>query len=272
MPYANSIGVTPNSLSAIFEYLTDAGHDHHEDYELTPLKFRGVSFVDQFIESCGAGFKKNANKGIGRPPKNGAYWIIVRMPDDTFLDADEMQAYEKAVIDVAGMGGDLIAAHIWHSNLYSGSSDLNVLIPTFDSNGNPIRDREADPIKALRWAVDQLTDEINIKRKKRKKQKIRTMKEVKKERAMDRGEPDIYEMLARLPKPPRKGSDLEPALISVGYEITRYNPDLDTISVKLKDKPKTKAQRFRISTIFEEVANILRKLKLLKTQEQDQEV
>lgn len=276
MPYSNIQGATPNSLVSIAVYLANTEHEHHKDYELTPVQVLGAASVQEFISFARESFKANRQKmKAGRPPENAANWFIVRTPEDTHLEPQEMAAYEQAAREVAGMGAPVVGIMNWHRNSYTGASDLNLLSAAFAADGKLLRDRQSHPVKTLRWRMDQVTHGLNAIRKSRGLPLITTMQEVKKERAQQRGETDLVEQLARLPRRPIRAEDLEPALISLGCQITRFNLDGDTISVKApkKEKPKRitlksptklkaakrkkapseKAKRFRISTLLEQV-------------------
>lgn len=276
MPYSNIQGATPNSLVSIADYLANTEHEHHKDYELTPVQVLGAASVQEFISFAKESFKANRQKmKAGRPPQNAANWFIVRTPEDTHLEPQERAAYEQAAREVAGMGAPVVGIMNWHRNPYTGASDLNLLSAAFTADGKLLRDRQSHPIKTLRWRMDQVTHGLNAIRKSRGLPLITTMQEVQKERAQQRGENDLVEQLARLPRRPSKTEDLEPALISIGCQITRFNPDKDIISVKApkKEKPKPitlkaprkktatkrtkapveKARRFRISELLDQV-------------------
>jgi hypothetical protein len=266
MPYSTIITATPGSLNAVLNYLTNATHDNHLDYALTPLKYWGVSSTEEFKAECFAGFWRNQRKRSGAPPVNAFVWLIVRMPDVTNLTDAEKLAYEEAVIDCGGMGGVVSAVSNWHENPYTGASDLNVLMPNFDKLGLAIRERDTDPLKLLRWTMDQLTDRLNLDRVAVDCDAIRTMQEIKRERAKERGEIDVVEALANLVPPPTT----EPALIrsctDLQIEITRYNSDGDRIS--LKPEGKKRAKEFRISTLLEDIGlAVLRLVSKRKTKE-----
>ncbi len=231
MPYSNSIGTPTASLTAIAVYLANDGHKHHQDYELTPIQVLGAKSVQDFIDYAENTFRKNCRKGTGRPPQNAANWIIVRTPDGSHLEDHERTAYENAARDVAGLGGPVVGILNWHRNKYTGAADMNLLSAAFTSSGERVRDRDTNPIKTLRWRMDEVTDALNVLRISRGIPPIVTMQEIKKERAQQRGEMDVVEELAKLPKPPRITADLKPALIKLEYSISRFNLKLDTISI-----------------------------------------
>ncbi len=258
MPYSTIITATPGSLNAVLNYLTNATHDSHLDYELTPLKFWGVCSVEQFKAVCREGFKRNKQKGSGAPPQNAFIWYIVRMPDGANLSDEEKETFEKAVIDCGGMGGSVSAVSNWHDNQYTGASDLNILIPNFDKFGFPIRDRDTDPRKHLRWTMDQVTDRLNLVREADASDPIQTMQSVKKEKARERGEIDVVEAFANLVPPPKTETALIRCCMDLRFEITRYNSSGDSIS--LRPEGKKQAQRFRISTLFEDIGQAVRRL------------
>lgn len=259
MPYSNTIGTTPDSLTSIAVYLANDGHAHHKDYELTPIQVLGAKSVQDFIDYAKGAFQKNKRKGAGRPPKNAANWFIVRTPDGSHLEPHEMAAYENAARDVAGLGGPVVGILNWHRNKYTGAADMNLLAAAFTSSGERVRDRDANPIKTLRWRMDQVTDALNLLRKSRGIPPIVTMQEVKNERAQQRGEMDLVVELARLPKPPKITAELEPALIKLECSISRFNPSRDTISITPKGKKK--AKRFSVSKLLADVADMVGKLR-----------
>jgi hypothetical protein len=262
MPYSNSVGTTSASLTAIAIYLANDGHAHHKDYELTPIQVLGAKSVQDFIDYAKETFQKNKRKGAGRPPKNAANWFIVRTPDESHLEPHEMAAYENAARDVAGLGGPVVGILNWHRNKYTGAADMNLLAAAFTSSGERVRDRDSNPIKTLRWRMDQVTDALNVLRKSRGIPPIVTMQEIKKERAQQRGEMDLVEELARMPKPPMTTADLEPALIKLECSISRFNPAKDSISVTPEGKKK--AKKFRISKLLTDVAEMVAQLRETK--------
>jgi hypothetical protein len=252
MPYSNSIGVTPASLASIAAYLANAGHSHHEDYELTPIQILGAKSVQDFISYAKEAFRTNSRKGAGPPPQNAANWIIVRMPDESHLEPQEMAAFENAASDAAGLGGPVVGVRNWHKNKYTGAADMNLLAAAFTPSGQLVRDRGSHNVKHLRWSMDQVTDDLNVLRKSRGIPPIVTMPEVKRDRAKERGEVELIEFLAKLPIPPTTTEDLEPVLLSLGCEITRLNWDTDSISFKMPGKKK--AKKFRIFKLLADVA------------------
>lgn len=258
MPYSGIITATPGSLNAILKYLTNAGHDNHLDYELTPLKFWGVGSTEEFRAVCREGFGKNQRKGAGRPPEKAFTWFIIRMPNGANLNDEEKKAYEEGVIDSGGMGGLVSAVSNWHENHYTGASDLNILMPNFDKLGFPIRDRDTDPRRLLRWTMDQLTDRLNLARDAEGAEPIQTMQAIKKEKAKQRGEIDVVEAFANLVPPPETESALIRGCMNLQLEITRYNSDRDRISIIPEGKKK--AKEFRISKLLEDIGNEIRRL------------
>ena len=263
MPYSNTIGTTPASLIAVAIYLANDGHSHHQDYELTPIQVLGAKSVQDFIAYAQETFQKNKRKkGAGRPPKNAANWIIVRTPDGSHLEPHEMAAYENAARDEAGHGGPVVGILNWHRNKYTGAADMNLLSAAFTSSGQLVRDRGAHNVKALRARMDQVTDALNVLRKSRGIPPIVTMQEVKKERAQQRGEVDLVEELAKMPKPPKTTTDLEPALIKLECSISRFNPAKDSISITPKGKKK--AKRFSISKLLSDIAGVVSQLRETK--------
>jgi hypothetical protein len=217
-----------------------------------------VGSTEEFKAVCREGFRKNQRKGAGRPPEKGFIWFIIRMPDGANLNDEEKKAYEEAVIDSGGMGGLVSAVSNWHENHYTGASDLNVLIPNFDKFGFAIRDRDTDPRKLLRWAMDQLTDCLNFAREAEGAEPIQTMQAIKKEKAKQRGEIDVVEAFANLVPPPQTESALIRSCMNMQLEITRYNSDGDRIS--LLPEGKKKAKEFRISQLLEDIGQAVLRL------------
>lgn len=258
MPYSTIITATPGSLNAVLNYLVNATHDSHLDYELTPLKYWGVSSTEEFKDVCWEGFRRNKQKGSGAPPRNAFTWYIVRMPDGAYLTDAEKEAFEKAVIECGGMGGAVSAVSNWHENQYTGASDLNVLIANFDQFGWPIRDRDTDPRKLLRWSMDQATDRLNLVRKADASGPIQTMQEVKREKARERGEIDVVEAFANFVPPPSTEASLLHACLQLRFEISRYNSSNDSISITPEGKKKPK--KFRISTLLEDIGQAVLRL------------
>lgn len=259
MPYSNSVGATPNSLTSIAVYLANDGHAHHQDYELTAVQVLGAKSVQDFIDYAKATFQKNSQKKSGPPPKNAANWIIMRTPEGAHLEPQEMTAYEDAARDAAGLGGPIVGILNWHKNKYTGAADMNLLSAAFTASGHLVRDRGSHNVKNLRWRMDQVTDALNVLRKSRGIPPIVTMQEIKKERAQQRDEMDVVEELAKMPKPPTTTADLEPALISLECTISRFNPSRDTISITPKGKKK--AKKFRISKLLTDIPEMVVQLR-----------
>lgn len=156
------------------------------------------------------------------------------------------------------MGGVVSAVFNWHENYYTGTSDLNVLMPNFDKFGRPIRDRDTHPEKFLRWTMDQVTDRLNLAREAEGAEPIQTIQAVKKEKARQRGEIDVVEALAELAPPPATEASLIHACIQLKLEITRYNSPDDSISITPDGKKKSK--QFRISTLLEDIGQAVLRL------------
>ncbi len=270
MPWSNAIGAAPDALSGIIEYLDDGKHPHHKEYLLTPLEVFGVKSPRDFLTYAVTAFAKNSQKKSGRPPVNAATWFVIRMPDGTWLKEDERSAYQVAAREEAGCGETVVGVMNSHRNRLTGAEDINLLAAAFTPRGELVRDRNRDPIRSLRRRMDEVTLQLNTLRKSKGIALIQTMQEVKKAKALERGEPDIFEMLARLPKPPKKITELKAALILLECEITRWNPDRDSISFKLSRKKK--AKRFRISQMLEEVGKMLKKLISIGRENDEQEM
>jgi hypothetical protein len=139
---------------------------------------------------------------------------------------------------------------------------MNLLSAAFTSGGQLVRDRGSNNVKNLRWRMDQVTDALNLLRKSRGIPPIVTMQEVKRERAQQRGEMDVVEELAKLPKPPVTTADLEPALIKLECSISRFNPAKDTISITPKGKEKSK--KLPISKLLADIAEMVAQLRETK--------
>lgn len=259
MPYSNSIGVTPSSLVSIAKYLVNEEHTHHGDYHLTPIQFLGVDSVPEFISYAFEGFRRNLQKNAGRRPVNAGTWTIVRTPDGTNLEPEEEAAFEHITMDAVSLSGRLVGVRNWHKNKYTGAADFNLLSAAFTRWGQLVRSRDCHNVKNLRWRIDQLTEELNVIRKARGIQPIVTMIEVQRAHARERGDADVIELLARMPKAPRTTEDLRPALISLGCEISRHNEDTDSISFKMPGKKK--AKKFRILKLLADVADMIVRLR-----------
>ncbi len=272
MPYSNSIGVSPAGLSAIAKYLGDVDHDDHVEYELTPIHVLGATSVRKFIELTVAAFRANLHRAgrvrAGRRPKNAASWVIVRTPDGTWLTEKERNAYEKAVLDEAGHGSSVVGLMNWHRNRSTGSEDLNLLSAAFSPEGELLRDRSTDPIRRLRHRMDSVTQGLNVIRRALDVPVIQTMQEAQKNVRQQRGTFVLEDELAKMSNPPRKVSDIFPAVLSTGCQVTRYNPELDLIAV-IKPKKK-KAKRYSILELLRGVAErLMRKKSLMEISEPD---
>jgi hypothetical protein len=244
MPYSNYIPTTPAGLTTISNYLADAAHCHHEEYELTPIEILGAASVFEFITSTEAAYHANQRKlgrlRVGRQPKNAANWFVVRTPDGTWLTDDERNAYEAAALVEAGYGSPVLGLMNWHKNKLSGAPDLNLLAASFSASGELLRDRTANPIKSLRHRMDRVTKDLNVLREKFSFPLIQTMTEAQQNVWEQRETFVIEEELARMPKPPRKAADLKPALLSLGCEVPRFEIDRDTVCITKPKKKKAK--------------------------------
>ena len=139
-------------------------------------------------------------------------------------------------------------------------------IPAFDEIGRPVRQRGTDPRRFLRRAMDQMTDELNVIRDADGSELINTMQMVKKQKAIERGEIDVVEELAKLKNPPKNEKSLIDSLLFLRCTISRYNSEEDTISITPIGKKK--AKRFPISKLLEDIGlAVLRLVSKRKTKE-----
>ena len=232
-------------MNIVATYMADADHDHHVEYKITPIEFVGsVGSVTEFIASATSSYYENmyphGKIRCGRPPQNAANWIIVRMPDGTWLSDDEAAAYEQAAVEEVGQGAPIDGLMNWHQNRLTGASDANLLVATFDSDGRLHRDRHRHPVRALRCRMDAVTDALNILRKEKRVSPILTMPEIQAVRRQERGDVDVVQELARLKNPPRKAAHLVAALAAIRCEVSQFLPHLDRIAVKKPRKKKFK--------------------------------
>ena len=260
MPYSNTIGATPTALTSIAIYLASTSAKSHEDYELTPMQVLGAQSVQDFIAYAQESFRRNAGKGVGRPPKNAGTWIVVRTPDGAFLEPQEMAAYETAARDAAGHGGPVVGILNWHKNKHTGAADLNLLSAAFTESGQRNRDRDRDPVRNLRWRMDQVTDALNALRKTRGIPVITTMREVQKRQARELGITELTEELARIPRPPRTAEELEPALMTLNGKATRRTSTSISVLMPGRRKP----IKVSISKLLAEVAFEAKRLAIRK--------
>jgi hypothetical protein len=259
MPYSNSISITQGGLGTIAEYLVSADHSHHVEYELTPIKVFGAKSVEEFIAGTKAALhanKRNAGRmRVGRQPKNVANWIVVRTPDGTWLSDDERTAYEETAREEAGHGSSVLGIMNWHKNRLNGASDLNILAATFSKSGVLMRDRTKNPIKSLRQRMDCVTEALNVLRNERGISLIQTMQEAQQNVRRQRGAFVIEEKLVLMPKPPRKVSELKPALLSIECEVPRFQFDCDSVWIvkPTKKKKKGESKRYCITGLLRAV-------------------
>lgn len=258
MPWTNAIGVTPDSILDVICYLEDDDHPHHLEYRVTPLESIGTKSINTFLLDSKKGFLRNSQKASGRPPKNLASWYVVRMPDHTWLSEEERGKYTQAICDEVACGFQLIGILNSHQNRLTGAEDINLLSATFTDRGHLVRNRDSNPIQSLRRRMDEVTLELNVLRKRQGKRLIQTMREVQRANAKSREQADIYEMLACLPRPPKKMTELKAALLSLECEITRWNPERDSVSFKLKGKKL--AKKLGIIQMLEGVQKALKRL------------
>ena len=260
MPWSNIIAVTPASLVPVARYLVDVDHDHHEEYELTPIKVFGANSVEAFIAAANDAFNKNKNRRTKqkRPPTNAGSWFVVRTPDGTDLTNDERTVFDLAVQDEAGHGLGIMNRHI---NNLSKAEDLNLLIAAFDPFGELIRDREQHPIKSLRQRMDEVTRSLNVLRLAKGIRPIQTMQEVQADWRTASGKIDVIDELARSPRPPADSSNLKTALTILGYEIPIFDESRDYFEIKKPGK-KARVKPFRISKFFSGIKVATARLRL----------
>ena len=275
MPYSNAIPVTPGGLKAIASYMGNPDHEHHLEYEVTKLKLFGSSALEEVLATILESHQANkTHEGVmrsGRPPKNAAFWYLVRVSDHSWLSTEEERAIENATLDEAGNGKALIGIMNWHRNKLSGASDMNLLAAAFSPDGERLRDRDRHPIKNLRHRIDGVVEELNILRREKGIAPIQTMQEVQRQRRKERKKMELAEELARMPRPPRKAVDLEPALLSLGCEVTRFHLGKNSISLK---KPKAKkAIKLSVTGLLADVFQEIRTLRMetIKEPEKRQE-
>jgi hypothetical protein len=263
MPYSNIVPVSLSAIERILAYLVEAEHDHHREYHLTPLVVRGGLTIQDFVRQTTAAFNASRRRSrrmrAGPRPKYAANWMIVRMPDQTKLSQEESAAYEAAACEEASHGEPLLGVCNWHNNKLTKAADFNLLYAAFSPSGLLLRDRDMHPIASLRRRMDRVTERLNMLRKQRGKAAIQTMNEVQPLTRQQRGTFVIEDELAKMPKPPRKSADLEPALLSIGCKVSRINLASDTISI-VKPNGK-KARRFSILTLLYDVRALTNKLR-----------
>jgi len=240
MPFSNVIGITPEDLGTVISYLEATKHAHHKEYRLTPLEVFGVASKEEFISSAILGFGKNAAKGRGRPPKNAASWYVVRMPDHTRLTEKERQEYLDAILEEAAHGQKTVAVMNSHINRLFHSEDINLLVSCFDARGRLARDRNTDPIKSLRRRIDALTEKLNKRRVEDDRNTIVTMQEIQRANRVRSGRKDFVELLAETPNPPVTAAQLSPALLALGFTVTGYCLQTDSIWIKKPKEEETK--------------------------------
>lgn len=268
MPWSNTIGAVPGDLPGIIEYLVDENHPHHEEYLITPLELIGVKSPVDFMSYALRGFDNNMRKKTGRPPLNAATWFVIRMPDGTWLTEDERSAYQVAAREEAGCGASVVGIMNIHRNRLTGAEDINLLAAAFTARGELVRDRNRDPIRSLRRRMDEVTAALNHERHLNGVPLIQTMQEVQAANRAKYEAIDVVELLANIPKPPKTIKELKLSILTIGGEITRFNPDADTISIKFNGRRK----RFSISTILEDIRQaVLRLISQRKEKRVEQE-
>lgn len=260
MPFSNAIPITPGGLDSVVSYLTDESHKDHIEYRLSSLELAGTRSVEEFIGMAKSTVASNRHPlgrmRPGRPPKNAAQWYIARVSDGTWLTPDERRAYMEALQQESSHGGRIVGLGNFHRNRLTGSEDINWISIQFSESGKLLRCRTMNPVASLRFRIDSVTEELNLKRLKRGIAPIQTMAEAQSIVREQRKTFVIEEALSRLPKPPRTASDLVAELISIGCEVTRKNLKTDTISIK---KPNArKAKRYGILALLNTVSDLIK--------------
>ncbi len=246
MPWSNIIGVPHEDLQSVIDYLEDILHDHHSEYKLSPLMAIGARSVADFQKKVRENFCLSHNRQKSGPrPKNSVTWYVVRMPDYTRLAEIERKEFWESMVDETG--ASLVIGNS-HYNRLTHAEDLNMLVVEFDEDGDPVKDRTRHRIRALRRRMDQVTDALNVKRLERGIAPIQTMREVQKAHRLLEGIIDLADELAAMPIPPTTVSALKPALLSLGCEVPRFNPELDYLSIE-RATEKGKIKKFRRSIL-----------------------
>lgn len=266
MPYVKTIPLkTWNGVTNVYAYLQNQNHPNHEEYTIelmrsahptiTPARF--MPAVKRAVDKIMAG------KRTGRPIQNLFVLHILRVPDETWLSAEERDIYARHYIETVAPDG--LALYCWHINRGMGSADLNVMVPNVVDLERPRvrRRRGVNDISVARDAADAITTLINRDRQKAKKKLVLTMPQRLREIAAAKHGACLEQILANHPEPVRL-SNLKAVVESLGHEVTRWNVEADYLSVRFnhvdddaaKKKKKPRPVRYKITELLAEVARL----------------
>ena len=254
MPYAKVLPISnPKSLTGKLAYLSNARHPNHKDKTIEPPHFHRVESAAMFSSVTVTTLRRmQARQKKGRKIKNLADEIIIRAPDQSHLTAEERAEFLKGTLE--DFCPDSPAVAVWHLDNYNGSADLHIIVANFIDTAPPKLRRVAaiNPIALVRATADRITDILNVRRREQDIAPIQTMQEVRRERLKERGIGTLAERLA--PLLPFAAADLPGIIGQLGYEVTRYNSNRGTVSVRFEEGKKP--HRYIIDRLMAEAVSL----------------
>jgi hypothetical protein len=254
MPYAKILPIrSAKALSGKLAYLSNARHRNHKDKTVETAICHRTDSAAAFLAKTVATIRNiNEKRKRGRNTKNLADEVIIRLPDFSNLTAQERGEFLHSTL--AEFCPDSPAVAVWHLDQFNGSADLHVIVANFVDAYPPKTRRTSafNPITLIRSSSDRITDIVNLRRRENGIVPIETMREARKRRLKQRGVATLAEQLA--PLLPFQAEDLPAKIEALGYQVTRYSPTRDSISVRLSDA--RKAHRYSIDRLLSSTVSL----------------
>ena len=269
MPGTKTIQIrTWKAFRKLYRYLRNRKHKNHAEYDITRMMSAHPEFAARLLRKE---IEKTFQKMIGETRTGAPIQIlftlhISRMPmmekKEAWLTTKERDEYARQYISLVAPDG--LALYCWHINRGSSEDDLNVLVANITSLEQPRsrRRRDINHVEEAREAADAITDMLNEKRRVEGRPRITTMPERIRQIAAEKRSTSLEEQLARHPQTVYL-KNLRAVVEEYGHEITRYNEDNDTISIRFRyheeDEERAKkrrAKRFRLTTLLADVARL----------------
>jgi len=252
VPYAKTLQIrSPKGLSGKLAYLSNSKHRNHKDKAIQPAVFHRIPNATAFLAKTVSTMRDlKTRQWRGRPIKNYADEVIIRLPDWSNPTAEERDQFIKSIL--ADFCPDSPAVAVWHVDRFSKSADVHILVANFIDCYPPKIRRSAafNPINLVRASSDRVTDIVNQRRGEQGVAPIVTMREVRQARLKERGIKSLSEQLA--PLLPFPAAELREKIEQLGHKVSRHNLARDTISVRLDGSER--AHRYSIDRLLKDAS------------------